>query len=690
MKEQTDPVVGILRPDLELIRSTPPLLFDRNSDSYFKIAPEMADIAAFMTKSMPLAQFMELLRRNGMVIPEENVINLLVFLKQNNLLVPEYGEIERKRSAVKTNKEKNRFLRFSAAYLFFRLPPWRPEKFFEKIKPFVSWIGSKTTVMFLLIPAIFGYLMMFREFGAVKAAFINTISWANLVKYFAAIVLLKLLHEASHSIAAIHFNCRVRGIGIGLMVFYPRFYTDTTDCWRLPKSQRLLIDGAGIIAEVLFGGIAALLWCYLPPGMWKSTMFYIFAVSTLSTLLVNGNPFIRYDGYYILCDLTDMDNLMSRSSEYIKQFWRYYLLRLGKKPEHEKGMFLLVFGIFSFIYRIFLYTSIILVIYHKFIKVLAVVMMILELYSIMIYPFWKEIQTIKLLSEQSANQARKYFIIILLLLTGGILFIPFPWNIKLPGECVPMEKTMVAIPESGYLSEKFSHKSRMVKKGDLILKLTSTDLDIAIEKLEKSLKYDKMLYQQQSTDQKNYFLSSITIEKIRSGSLRMKELLRRKNNLRIVAVNGGVFVPRIPELSAGAYLFKGQLAGEIISEKLKIHGYATDQQISYIKIGDTAIVQLGKSLSSCRAKIINIAQVAVDLKNSPLLQPFGGPIPGCVKENSPMDYESVHPLYRIELELDSEKHNLSVGRSVTVKTDHSHQLYKPVIRFFISIFRREF
>ena len=61
-------------------------------------------------------------------------------------------------------------------------------------------------------------------------------------------------------------------------------------------------------------------------------MFYIFAVSSLSTLLVNGNPLIRYDGYYILCDLLNIENLMGNSADCLKRYWRYYFFGLGEKP----------------------------------------------------------------------------------------------------------------------------------------------------------------------------------------------------------------------------------------------------------------------------------------------------------------------------------------------------------------------
>ena len=249
MAETPEPVTGVLRSDVELIRGNPPLLFDRQADAYYKVAPEMLNILAYLTESIPVSQFREKLDRNGVSVDRETLLKLLAFLQQNNLLAPEYGHIGIKRERQAALREKTAFLRFSAAYLFFRLPPWRPERLFEAIGPYVSWLASKWLVWLLAIPAVIGYLFMIRDFGNVRATFLDSLSWAGLAKYFVAILFLKFVHEAAHSLAAIHFRCRVRGIGIGFMVFYPRLYTDTTDSWRLPRRQRLLIDAAGIIID---------------------------------------------------------------------------------------------------------------------------------------------------------------------------------------------------------------------------------------------------------------------------------------------------------------------------------------------------------------------------------------------------------------------------------------------------------
>jgi putative peptide zinc metalloprotease protein len=396
-------------------------------------------------------------------------------------------------------------------YMYFRLPPWHPERFFEAIGPFVSFLASKFFVLLLAIPAALGFLLAIRDFSQVRTVFLDTLSWAGAAKYFAAIILLKVIHEAAHSLAAIRFKCRVRGIGVGFMIFYPRLYTDTTDSWLLGRKQRLLIDAAGVIAELLAGGIAALFYFYLPPGPWQATMFYIFAVSTISTLLVNGNPCIRYDGYYILCDLTGIDNLMTRSGEYVKQFWRYYLLRLGRKPEHKHGWFMLLFGITSFIYRIFLYTAIIMVIYHKFIKVLAVILLILEIYTIFIYPCIREICTIRELYRKSAGKAGILLGTVLVIVLGVILFTPLNWKVSLDGMVVPARRVMVVAGEGGYLTGDLPAFPVTVRENTRLFTLESPQLLFAIDKMQAVLEFDRRQLAMDELDAENFNLFLNTI-----------------------------------------------------------------------------------------------------------------------------------------------------------------------------------
>ncbi len=689
----TDQTTGTLRSDIELIPPGPqgdfPMLFDPQADAYYKINRRFMNIISRLNRSYPFDEFRQLLQAHGIWVTEGELRELIAFLQHNNLLAPEYGHIMAKRHQHRQMREKTTFLRLSSAYLFFRLPPWRPEKFLKAVGPFLTWLASRPFIIMLLIPAVTGYLQILRHFGEVSTVFVNTLTWAGLAKYFAAILFLKIIHESAHAVSATYFKCRIRGIGVGFMVFYPRLYTDTTDSWRLPRRQRLLIDGAGIIIELLLGGIAALLWVYLPQGPWRSTMFYIFAVSTLNTLLVNGNPCIRYDGYYLLCDLTKTENLMSRSAEYVKQWWRWYFLKLGTPPHECKGLFLLIFGICSFIYRIFLYTSIILIIYHKFTKAIGVILVILELYSVLFYPFYRELKTIRMLSKKSSNRARWILAGIILLLIGLLLMLPISWNLSLPGEVVPVQKQLITINEPGYLLHKIERHPLKVKTGETVIRLESPLLEFARKKLSWTLQYNELLFNLQQLEEKSLGHANVSLEKINSEQLSLEEFTRRRGNLEIKAEFDGLFISRLCEVSPGLYLPKGRIAGEVISPHMIVQAYALDREISKLAPGREITIKLPDSLTEYTGRITEVNPISAKLRNSPLLQHFGGPIPVYPDETNPGEYPSVMALYRIEIEFDSPP-DLPPGRVVKVVVHHREQLFNRAWNFILSAFRREF
>lgn len=681
---------GIFRPDIRIIRRDPVMLFDPQADAYYRISARAARIISRMTSVMSMDDFLTELEKNGISATAGEVSKLLAFLRQNNLLVPEYSELSFKRGKLSEAREKSRFLRWAAAYMYFRLPPMHPEKFFRAAAPYLSPLASKKFIFLLMIPAVAGYILALQDLTGIRQNFADTLSWAGMAKYFAAIVFLKIIHEAAHSLAAIRFNCRVRGIGIGFMLFYPRLYTDTTDSWQLPRRQRLLIDGAGIIAELLTGGIAALLYFYLPPGVWRSTMFYIFTVSTISTLLVNGNPFIRYDGYYILCDLTGIDNLMSRSGEHIRRCWRYYLLQLGTGPQENHRWFLLFFGIGALIYRIFLYTAIILVIYHNFIKAAAWLLLAAEIWMIFLHPVIREIREVRTLAAASGRKAGIYLITLLSLTAAAVLFIPWDWSFTLAGEVVPAHRYPVTVVEAGYLTADLPEIPVRVTKGEKLLTLSSPQLSMAQEKLQNLLRHDELQHRMEQVDEKNFASGKISAGKIAADRNALQELQRRQQELTLTAPADGIFrVFPADSFRKGRFLARGTAIGEVADEKSVICAYADEKDAGRLRAGDPAEIYVSGEVSGYPARVTAIDQVASPLDDSPLLQIYGGEIPVGRNDRKTGQSTSARLFYRVELKWMTG--NIpSPGRRISCRITRREQLFRPLWRNLLGIFRREF
>jgi len=666
------------------------VLFDPTADAYYKISADALQILQYLSEPLKLSEFVRRLNARGIFCTNEDVARVVGFCQQSNLLVPRFGEVAQKRKKTDEMKKKTWFLRFCSAYLFFKLPPIRPERFFAWLAPYVSWTCSRTVVLSLLVPSLLGYLLLVREASAVRAAFVDSLSWAGLAKYMVAIVVLKIVHESAHSLAAMHFGCRVRGIGIGFMVFVPRLFTDTTDGWRLSRAKRLLIDGAGILSELLVGGLAAVYWCYAPPGPWRSTAFYVFAVSTISTLLVNGNPCIRYDGYYILSDIMGIPNMMHRSTEYVKGWWRHAILRLGPRPEGDRGFFLLVFGVCAFIYRIFLYTGIILIIYHKFTKVLALGMMVLELYSILIYPFWREVQTVRALSKRSASHAGVILLGVTLGFVSLLLFVPMGWDIEMYGEITAAGRELVVAEETGFLRDALSATPRKVRKGDVLCRLESPSLGWGAARMNFETASDELNLRWAAIDSRRYVEVGILQEKLRSDAAATGEFARRASNLVVRASSDGVFLPTVAmDASPGFHVPTGCQLGEILHGEAQVVAYARDSDVGKLTVGDEARVRVADRLGTLRARVAAVDSLPGNLPASALLQPFGGPVSVYYEHSADgRSFKPVETLYKVVLKLEDEPPDY--GRVVHVSVPHREMFWTRVKAYLISSYRREF
>jgi putative peptide zinc metalloprotease protein len=145
----------------------------------------------------------------------------------------------------------------------------------------------------------------------------------------------KSLHELGHALACEHWRCQCRELGVMLLFFSPCLYCDTTDSWKLQSRwHRAAIAAAGIYVEMLLASLAALVWLVTRDGLAHSLAANVMLVCSFHTLLINGNPFLKYDGYYILSDLWGVPNLSEQGREASWSLLRGYLTAQPAERAH--------------------------------------------------------------------------------------------------------------------------------------------------------------------------------------------------------------------------------------------------------------------------------------------------------------------------------------------------------------------
>ena len=248
--------------------------------------------------------------------------------------------------------------------LAWRLPGIQPQRLVDAaygvLRPMMGRMGLACAVMLILVAASL-VVIRFDEFISRLPTLAALWSPELLVATVATICGVKALHELGHALAARHHGVDVQEMGILLLCGVPTLYCDVSDGWRLPRRhQRLAITSAGIGVELLLASLACLVWWVAQPGIVQTTALCVMTFATAGTLLVNANPLLRYDGYYLLSDLTGTTNLWQRSREALRQSTTGWLWRRGvhEPPRQREPTWIALYGAVSQVYIVLLLATI--------------------------------------------------------------------------------------------------------------------------------------------------------------------------------------------------------------------------------------------------------------------------------------------------------------------------------------------
>ena len=260
---------------------------------------------------------------------------------------------------------KSRFTNF----LFFKVPVYDPDKLFERMISHLRFIWTGTFFFFyLLLLALALGLLVDRWQDFVSMVNTSFFTIRNFPVLLAVIYLIKALHEFGHGLTCKNYNGEVHEMGWLFLVFNPFLYCNITDSWTFPsKAQRLLVTAAGMMTEILFAALAAIVWYFTDqPGFVHALAFNVVIACSVSTVLFNANPLLKFDGYYILMDLIEVPNLRQRSTDFLRNAFVKHVLggRADQMPEEHRFRYVFpLYAVAAYIYRWFILFAILFVLY---------------------------------------------------------------------------------------------------------------------------------------------------------------------------------------------------------------------------------------------------------------------------------------------------------------------------------------
>ena len=202
--------------------------------------------------------------------------------------------------------------------LAIQLPGINPDRLLSAIVPRLSWVFSAwflVAVMSLFIASATLVAVNFAALAQRLPHLGDFFSATNLLWLAVALAVVKTLHELGHALTCKHFGGECNRLGLMLLVFTPALYCDVSDAWMFASRwRRIAVSAAGMLVELILASLAVILWATTEPGWINALCLNIVVVCSVGTLLINGNPLLRYDGYYILADLLGTPNLRQQAS----------------------------------------------------------------------------------------------------------------------------------------------------------------------------------------------------------------------------------------------------------------------------------------------------------------------------------------------------------------------------------------
>jgi putative peptide zinc metalloprotease protein len=547
------------------------VLADRLTARHFRCTPAVQQFLALLDGEHSVAEaFSGCTGQDGEDPPERfEILHLLTALQSSQLLlggVPldSTAQYTRQRAA-----QRSRWLRRLASPLAIQIPLFDPDNFLERALP---WVKPFFSPLFLWLWFL---LVAMTAFGAVHQWSALGVHWearfldpGNLLSLWLLYPLVKGLHELGHGFATRVWGGEVHEMGVMLLVFTPVPYVDASASSAFPsRSQRMVVAAAGIMVELLLSGIALLLWSYSSPGLLRDLCFNVLVIGGVSTLLFNGNPLLRFDGYYVLSDLLEIPNLRARANQYLGFLLKRYLLKLRAESSipvvgSERG-WLLSFAILAGIYRLLIGFTIALFIAGKFFFV-GVSLAIWLIISQMLMPLYRIFSE---LVGQAKSQSR---LVRLCLVTGsgltllvlGLFVMPVSDSTHAEGIINLPENAQIRTRAAGFVREIYAHNGQQVLAGEPLFEMQN--LELRADEAVLLAKSDEL------TVRHSRALSGERIElEILKGEMsalqeEIHQLQVQLDNLIVKSPHGGIFaLPRARDLP-GRFVHKGDLVGHVI------------------------------------------------------------------------------------------------------------------------------
>lgn len=463
-------------------------------------------------------------------------------------------------------QDAQKLVQQSRSIVFWRIPLGNPDRFLDWISPFFGWLVSKRFFLIWIAVLIAGAVSVNNHWTRFREETAGMFAVGNLLLLTVIWVVIKIFHEGCHALVCKRFGGSVPEMGVVMFMFItPLGYVNASSSVKFPsKWNRIFVSAAGMYGELFLAGIAAIVWSQLSPGMLSRGLHEAIVISSVTTILFNANPLMRFDGYYILADLTGVPNLYAKAQSSANFWFRRYLLGADPNhhpvPEKDRSWWITIYGLAAFFWRGIVLIGILTLLSRQWDGTGLLIAIVIGLATIL--SFLQSVRKYLQKRARSEGVSRAGFYARIALIACGIgavfTLVQITPSVKVPAVVVWKNDGEVRVECPGFVHELLVTNSSYVKEGEPLAKLRNSNEEARLEQLRLSVERSTILADRhlQSENISAYQAESKQLNTLRTQLI---ELERYVDTLFLTAPCDGIVSGRDLANLKGTYLDKGQL-----------------------------------------------------------------------------------------------------------------------------------
>jgi putative peptide zinc metalloprotease protein len=508
-------------------------------------------------------------------------------------------------------KQRRQRKRAAVNPLSFRVPLWNPDSFLNQHINKLRFLFSGTAGCVVIALAVFGAVLLAFNAPAVASQAQSKLgSGAMMLALWLAYPLVKGLHELAHAFAVKAYGGEVHEMGVTLLMLTPVPYVDASASVAFSNTQqRMAVAAAGIVVELILATLALLLWLNLEAGGVRDAALAVLLIGGLSTLLVNGNPLLRFDGYHVLSDLLELPHWAQRSQALWRFLARRWLLRINATAPFEGDApgarpWLLAYAPLSWAYRVVLmaWLALWLAGVHPLLGLAAVVW---SVWSLCAQPVFQALRFVLRAPELHGQRIKAVGITALgsVALMLALFAVPLPYRTQAPGVVWLSDEAMVRLGTDGFVEEYFALDGERVVAGQPLLRLSNDVLQADTQRAQAALA--RLEVERAASFDVDAVRAGVANDALARAQAEYDRLQQRTQQLTVRAATAGRVVINPGTSVVGQYLPQGQLLAHVL---------APEAALVKVMVRNEDIAQVR---SSAQATALSEQHIHIELAQAP-------------------------------------------------------------------------